>query len=143
MIGDKPHTEALECPALLREIGRGAFQYQRSRGVSLGGGSGSENADMSSANAEEVRVAVSPRFPGEGSSSQVQSDPKSKPYGVDDGKQVNIPAPPKFNPELLLRTGAGRRVRSFRKKNATGSPVANSPNHAIKKKPVYTKVSVP
>ena len=45
-------------------------------------------------------VAVNPRFPGEGSSSQGQSGPKSRPMGVDDGQQVNIPAPPKFKLEV-------------------------------------------
>ena len=31
------------------------------------------------------------RFPGEGSSSQGKSGPKSRPRGVDDGQQVEIP----------------------------------------------------
>ena len=35
--------------------------------------------------------AVSPRFPGPGSSSQGKSGPKTRPKGVVDGKQVNIP----------------------------------------------------
>ena len=34
------------------------------------------------------------RFPGEGSSAQGQSDPKARPKGVVDGRQVNIPVPP-------------------------------------------------
>jgi hypothetical protein len=38
--------------------------------------------------------AVSPRFPGGGSSARGESEPKSRPKGVDDGKQVNIPVPP-------------------------------------------------
>src|SRR5262245_54450493 len=45
---------------------------------------------------KRVRIpfAESLRFPGEGKSAQGQSDPKSRPKGVDDGRQVNIPAPP-------------------------------------------------
>ena len=35
--------------------------------------------------------AVSLRFPGPGSSSQGESDPKTRPKGVVDGKRVNIP----------------------------------------------------
>ena len=31
------------------------------------------------------------RFPGEGSSAQGKSGPKSRPKGVDDGQQVDIP----------------------------------------------------
>ncbi len=38
--------------------------------------------------------AVSPRFPGGGSSAQGESEPKSRPKGVDDGNPVNIPEPP-------------------------------------------------
>ena len=38
--------------------------------------------------------AVNLRFPGQGNSSQGKSDPKSRPRGVGDGKQVNIPVPP-------------------------------------------------
>ena len=34
------------------------------------------------------------RFPGEGSSAQGKSGPKSRPKGVDDGQQVEIPVPP-------------------------------------------------
>ena len=43
-----------------------------------------------------VRIpsAESLRFPGEGKSAQGESDPKARPTGVADGRQVNIPAPP-------------------------------------------------
>ena len=34
------------------------------------------------------------RFPGEGSSAQGKSGPKSRPKGVDDGQQVEIPVLP-------------------------------------------------
>ena len=40
-----------------------------------------------------ITLAVSPRFPEEGSSAQGQSVPKARPKGVVDGKQVNIPVP--------------------------------------------------
>jgi hypothetical protein len=36
------------------------------------------------------------RFPEEGSSAQGQSGPKPRPKGVGDGKQVDIPVPPRF-----------------------------------------------
>ena len=35
--------------------------------------------------------AVSPRFPAQRSSAQGESDPKARPKGVVDGRQVNIP----------------------------------------------------
>ncbi len=40
-----------------------------------------------------IHFAVSPRVPGEGSSSQGKSGPKARPKGVVDGKRVNIPVP--------------------------------------------------
>ena len=40
-----------------------------------------------------IHLAVSLRFPGQGSSSQGKSGPKARPKGVVDGKQVNIPVP--------------------------------------------------
>ena len=50
---------------------------------------GRENAGISS----EIPVE-SLRFPGEGSSAQGKSGPKSMPKGVDDGQQVEIPVLP-------------------------------------------------
>ena len=44
-------------------------------------------------NAVRICVAVNLRFPGQGKSSQGQSDPKARPKGVVDGQQVNIPVP--------------------------------------------------
>ena len=44
------------------------------------------------------------RFPGEGSSSQGKSGPKSRPKGVDDGQLVDIPVPPR----LLTKQGHRR-----------------------------------
>ena len=45
---------------------------------------------------KRVRIpfAESLRFPGEGKSAQGYSAPKTRPKGVVDGQQVNIPAPP-------------------------------------------------
>ena len=40
-----------------------------------------------------IGLAVSLRFPEEGSSAQGQSVPKPRPQGVGDGQQVNIPVP--------------------------------------------------
>jgi len=39
------------------------------------------------------RHAVSPRVPAQRYSALGESDPKARPKGVVDGKQVNIPAP--------------------------------------------------
>ena len=39
-----------------------------------------------------ITVAGIPRFPGAGSSARGQSAPKTRPKGVIDGQQVNIPA---------------------------------------------------
>ena len=44
-------------------------------------------------NQVRILVAESLRFPGEGKSAQGESDPKTRPKGVVDGRQVNIPAP--------------------------------------------------
>ena len=42
-----------------------------------------------------ILPAESLRFPEEGSSAQGESGPKSRPKGVDDGQQVDIPVPPR------------------------------------------------
>ena len=55
---------------------------------------GSENAGMSSARRVRIPSTVCPRFPGEGSSSQGKSGPKTRPKGVADGQQVDIPVLP-------------------------------------------------
>ena len=47
-----------------------------------------------------IHLAVSLRFPGEGSSSQGKSGPKVRPKGVVDGKQVNIPVPLDMSEEV-------------------------------------------
>ena len=51
----------------------------------------SENAGMSSARWVRIPSTVCLRFPGEGSSSQGKSGPKTRPKGVADGQQVDIP----------------------------------------------------
>ncbi len=53
-----------------------------------------ENAGISSESKARNFAVESLRFPGEGSSSQGKSGPKSRPKGVDDGQLVDIPAPP-------------------------------------------------
>ena len=49
---------------------------------------------MSSENYVGIIMAENLRFPGEGSSAQGKSGPKSRAKAVDDGQQVDIPAPP-------------------------------------------------
>ena len=53
----------------------------------------SENAGMSSAREVRILSTVCLRVPGEGSSSQGKSGPKTRPKGVADGQQVYIPVP--------------------------------------------------
>ena len=53
-----------------------------------------ENAGISSESKVRNFAVESLRFPGEGLSSQGKSGPKSRPNGVDDGQQVDIPVPP-------------------------------------------------
>ena len=51
----------------------------------------SENAGMSSARWVRIPSTDCQRFPGEGSSAQGKSGPKTRPKGVADGQQVKIP----------------------------------------------------
>ena len=67
---------------------------QRSQTVRTGGALGSENAGMSSEKRVRISFTESLRFPEEGSSTQGKSGPKSRPKGVGDGQQVDIPVPP-------------------------------------------------
>ena len=53
-----------------------------------------ENAGISSESGARNSAVESLRFPGEGSSAQGKSGPKSRPKGVDDGQQVEIPVLP-------------------------------------------------
>ena len=49
---------------------------------------------MSSESGARNSAVESLRFPGEGSSAQGKSGPKSRPKGVGDGQQVEIPVLP-------------------------------------------------
>jgi hypothetical protein len=53
-----------------------------------------ENAGMSSESHVRNMAVESPRFPGEGSSTQGKSGPKPRAGAVGDGQQVEIPALP-------------------------------------------------
>ena len=53
-----------------------------------------ENAGMSSESRVRIFTVESLRIPGEGSSAQGKSGPKSRPKGVDDGQSVENPIPP-------------------------------------------------
>ena len=64
------------------------------RSGSSGGLYSSENAGMSSENYVGIIMAENLRFPGEGSSAQGKSGPKSRAKAVDDGQSVEIPIPP-------------------------------------------------
>ena len=74
-------------------IGRGATHTDRSRSGSDCGLYGRENAGMSSESKVRIFAVESLRFPEEGSSSQGKSGPKTRPKGVADGQQVDIPVP--------------------------------------------------
>ena len=65
-----------------RRSGSGAGQYTR------------ENAGISSEREARNLSVENLRFPGEGSSPQGQSGPKSRAKAVDDGQSVEIPIPP-------------------------------------------------
>ena len=91
--GLKPNTEAW---GYVKHIGRGAMYTGRSY---TGRGSGQytrENAGISSEREVRILPVESLRIPGEGSSAQGKSGPKSRPKGVDDGQQVEIPVPPRI-----------------------------------------------
>ena len=55
-----------------------------------------ENAGISSEREARNLPVESLRIPGEGSSTQGKSGPKSRPKGVDDGQSVEIPIPPRI-----------------------------------------------
>ena len=75
-------------------IGRGAMYTSGSRTGRSGGLYRRENAGISSESGARNSAVESLRFPGEGSSAQGKSGPKSRPKGVDDGQRVEIPVPP-------------------------------------------------
>ena len=55
-----------------------------------------ENAGISSESEARNLTVESLRIPGEGSSAQGKSGPKSRPKGVDDGQSVENPIPPRI-----------------------------------------------
>ena len=55
-----------------------------------------ENAGISSESEARNLTVESLRIPGEGSSAQGKSGPKSRPKGVDDGQLVDNPVPPRI-----------------------------------------------
>ena len=68
----------------------------RSHSGSGGGRYTRENAGISSESEARNLTVESLRIPGEGSSTQGKSGPKSRPKGVDDGQSVEIPIPPRI-----------------------------------------------
>ena len=60
---------------------------------------GRENAGISSERGARNVPVESLRFPGEGSSAQGKSGPKSRPKGVDDGQQAQGKSGPKSRPK--------------------------------------------
>ena len=69
--------------------------YEGRSRIERGGGRHTrENAGISSEREARNLSVESLRFPGEGSSTQGKSGPKSRPKGVDDGQLVEIPVPP-------------------------------------------------
>ena len=68
----------------------------RSQSGSVGGLQRRENAGISSERGARNSPVESLRIPGEGSSAQGKSGPKSRPKGVDDGQSVDIPIPPRI-----------------------------------------------
>jgi hypothetical protein len=73
--------------------GRGAFYLHGSHTVRSGGADRRENAGMSSESKARNFAAESPRFPGEGQSTQGKSGPKPRTKVVGDGQLVDIPVP--------------------------------------------------
>ena len=55
-----------------------------------------ENVGMSSERQVRILSAENLRFPEEGSSSQGKSGPKPRASAVGDGRQVEIPVPPRY-----------------------------------------------
>ena len=85
------------------DIGRGALCAGRSRSGSSGGRHRRENAGMSSETCARNTGVLSPRFPGEGSSTQGKSGPKPRTEVVGDGKQAENPAPHASVDEAVTR----------------------------------------
>ena len=80
-----------------------------------------ENAGMSSEREVRNFSVESLRFPGEGSSAQGKSGPKSRPKGVDDGQTVDIPLPsyrPKQGHRRIVRPRGWKAVGKHRGRSA-------------------------
>ena len=73
-------------------VGERSVVERSMTGTTCGRGS-SENAGISSESEVRIFTVENLRFPGEGSSAQGKSGPKSRPKGVDDGQQAEIPVP--------------------------------------------------
>ena len=73
----------------------------RSQSGSADGRHTRENAGISSERGARNSSVESLRIPGEGSSAQGKSGPKSRPKGVGDDKLVDIPVPPNYDKELM------------------------------------------
>ena len=71
-------------------VGERSYQ-RRSYTVRSGGAIRSENVGVSSEKYVRIIFTDRPRFPGPGSSSLGKSGPKTRPKGVADGQQVDIP----------------------------------------------------
>ena len=81
---------------MCKHIGRGAMYTGRRHTERSAGQYTRENAGISSEREARNLSVESLRIPGEGSSAQGKSGPKSRPKGVDDGQQVEIPVPPRI-----------------------------------------------
>ena len=80
---------------IIAASGRGAMCTGRSMTGRTCGLYRRENAGMSSESHAGNMAVESPRFPGEGSSTQGKSGPKPRTEVVGDGQQVEIPALPR------------------------------------------------
>ena len=69
-----------------------------------------ENAGISSEREARNLSVESLRFPGEGSSAQGKSGPKSRSKGVDDGQSVDNPIPPYLNEAVTQKDSQSARM---------------------------------
>ena len=91
-------------------IGRGAMYTGRSHTERGGGLYRRENAGISSESGARNSAVESLRFPGEGSSAQGKSGPKSRSKGVDDGQSVDNPIPPYLNEAVTQKDSQSARM---------------------------------
>ena len=90
--GLKRDTEAMDAR---KRVVEEQCVLRRSRIVRNGGLHTRDNAGMSSESHARNMAVESPRFPGEGSSTQGKSGPKPRTIVVGDGQQVYIPVLPR------------------------------------------------